>query len=256
VFHENRSIARFGDGEVQLFFGKKDIVFQRNEPGIPELLREALLGKSSETIVAYCLRRMTNPVQIRAKSRLRKHVTGLSVRNSVITTNFRQSIFYSLNYLRLSREAGWPEISLIGEAEAFWLEAHPKAWDPSYRLSLLSDVRQWVRGKRILALAPKTPLRGAPMREVLSALRVADAEYIDIPETNAFSLAQEYAEYIAQRSDVSIVLLQAGPLATYLALKCGTLATQCVDLGSFNSTITLLNDELADEWPTGTAPRG
>lgn len=247
VLLDGRSIARFGDGELELMLRQRSIVFQKYSPALRQELIESLSERGESVLCATNHRIARSPVRRKASQFLRKQVaSGFEWRGVVYDIRVRQWFYYAHHNFRLLREmrglGGVPEE--IGDAECFWLESHLTASRRDYRRALFEKIRAWVREADVLVISPREPLRGPPIQPLISSLKAQRVMHLEVPPTDAFEHKGECERALAT-SGAKIAILQCGPLATMLSLRHGSPSCQCVDAGSFNQMLAALIDEFS-----------
>jgi len=113
---------------------------------------------------------------------------------------------------------------------------------------VLDEFRALFAGRRMLFVAPETPMGGASFRAELPRLRtlgLRDAEFMAIPATDSFEHYDAILDAIRGRRGFDDIVIQAGPAATVASYDlAGTLDARVIDAGSLNTQLRYLADPL------------
>ncbi len=197
----NKSIARFGDGEIMVADGK-DIPFQRAEKKLTQRLQE-ILAKPQENLLVAVNRRYYHP-------NIFKEIIS---QTNPIYKNFE---LYAVPSLRkqldkyLNKEMPLCEAGITGNTKFFTL------------------YRNFFQNKKLVLVGCKEALKSYKFNIFDTALKL---DYEFVPNKHCFSVYDELFNKLCTYDKDSIMILMCGPTACVLAADLSKNGFKALDLG-------------------------
>lgn len=247
ILDTEKSVSRFGDGELMLALLGRSIPFQQKNRELALQLSHVLNTPDPRVLVCMnntFMQNATIPWLLDYERSKKDYASYESIRktNDIgILVRAKEQRFYNECYRILF---GRNVPGTFGEATVFMLGLYCN----EYQSDRIDEVKalflKMLSGKKLLIASPAKPLMEPSFQSLAGRLKQAGAthlQWVDIPENNA------YAQYSAIKSSIlctggfDAVWIQAGPtaalLAHDLAIHHDILA---YDIGSFNTTLQYL----------------
>lgn len=226
---------------------ERGISFQKKNSELSTQLKQILLQPDNRVLVCINNEFMRNDLMswvLRYERSSKNYCAHESLKepNDIgILSRKKEWTFYNSCYKILF---GRKPPSLFGDATLFMLGLYHDEYRDDNIEMVMELYRSLFRNKRLLIVAPTTPLIKPSFRlleQQLIANGSININYIDIPQIDAFSHYREIKSKILNFSHFDIVWIQAGPTAsvlTYdLAINHNILA---YDIGSFNVSLNYI----------------
>lgn len=205
LVHSNRSIARYGDGELDLITGK-DIPFQKNDVRLVEKLKNILILEDSFFMVGIPDTFNSLDMYNESAKRYFKNYLRKNRKNWYKSLNRKEKIYYCAEMTR-------PYMDLADKT-------------PSEKyFNLLKQI--WNDKKVVIIEGEKSRLGiGNDLFDGCTEIK-----RILCPSTNAFSVYGDILDEVAKFSKDYMVLLALGPTATALAYDIYKMGYRALDIG-------------------------
>lgn len=243
------SLARLGDGEVNMLFDGKSIHFQHYSPQLQEKFRNLLKHQNSKLLLAYNnqFAQEDENLVIRDLERSAKpYARLLSYRESEdigVLDRSEQKKMYQHNLSRLLENYQMP---LLGDATLFFIGYYVDEYKNNTLEKVFDLYRSLWSGKRVLFVGPENPLMSVSFAELINTGAItspAQTFFEQVPNENAFETYDEICNRVASYKDkVDKVCLQIGPTATVMAHELTEKHNMTVyDVGSLNQSLAKVN---------------
>lgn len=205
LVQSDRSIARYGDGELDLIMGK-DIPFQKNDVGLLEKLKHILLLEDDYFMVG--IPDTFNSLDFYNESAKRYFKNYLR--------NYRKNWYKNLNRKE--------KIYYCAEMTRPYMDLADKSPSEKY-FNLLRQI--WKDKKVVIIEGEKSRLGiGNDLFD-----DCAEIKRVLCPSTNAFSVYEDILDEVAKFSKDYMILLALGPTATALAYDIYKMGYRALDIG-------------------------
>ncbi len=244
VIEDGSALSRFGDGELKLALYGRGLRFQRHSPALEAALGEALLVPKAGVLACFnnmfadraeqewVARYERYPKVPDAFRSIHEHNDTLVLRRR------RQQREYRRHWRIIAHETG---LDTYGSAGVFFLGLHVEEYARGEMETVLDRYRTLFRGRRILFVCPDRPMGGLSFPEQLSTMQrlgLKDAQFIKVPETDAFEHSAEIRQAILGATGFDDLFLQAGPAATVWAYEfAGRIDGRVLDVGSLSTQL-------------------
>lgn len=247
IANNDISISRFGDGELLIALFERGILFQKKNRELGHQLKKILLEKDDRVLVCINNEFMRSEqifwiLQYERSLKNYSACESLKEANDIgILSRKKEWIFYNCcNKILFGRKSP----SLFGDATLFMLGLYYDQYREENTEIVMEHFRNLFRKKRLLIVAPESPLMSPSFRSLKQQLIAGGTKsinYIDIPETNAFMYYHDIKSKILESKGFDAIWVQAGPTASILthdlAINHNMLA---YDIGSFNTTLKFI----------------
>jgi hypothetical protein len=241
------SFARFGDGELKLALYRRGLRFQDHSERLERMLNEALLQRNDRLLRA-CNHLYASIPEERWLVRYEHYpkapdacMTLLEPNDVMVLRRQRQQREYLRHWRIVESETG---LYVYGEATVFYLGLYLDNYVNGTINEVLDLFRALFNGRRILFVGPERPMGGESFRAQIDTMKrigLRDAQFITVPETNAFEHSDAVLGQILDTTGIDDVFLQAGPAATVWAYQlAGRIDGRVLDVGSFNMQLRYL----------------
>ncbi|MCB0742956.1 MAG: DUF1792 domain-containing protein [Ignavibacteriae bacterium] len=206
LISNNCSISRFGDGEFLFLIDKLNLPFQKYEPRLAAILKQALLSEDSNVLIGL-------PVGY-------ENLTGLS-KSSQYTWRSQIAWIYPRLNKYLKKDKVYYNASITRPYMDYEDKKKSKGW-------FIKLKQLWERKNVLLIEGDKSRLGvGNNLFEnVLSLQRIIG------PAHNAFSKYDELKSLALKEGKYKLVLIAMGPTATALSFELALEGLQCIDIGN------------------------
>lgn len=201
----NMSLARFGDGEFKILFGKGNPNFQEQNQKLAERLREVILSNDPRVLV--CIPR---PLKSLRREKLQSRYFWLRFINQ-----YRDDLNKVLKRNKIYGNAGITRF-YIGQTDKKYAEQ---------TFALLKEI--W-DGKDLLIVEGELSRMGVGNSIFDNARSV---QRIVCPSTNAFGKYDEILNVVKDHANGRLILIALGPTATVLAYDLALANIRAIDLG-------------------------
>lgn len=207
----NCSIARFGDGEFDLLYQKRDLNFQVTSDALSGALREVLDSNNPNLLLC---------------------VPG--VFNSIRGTNYHAAMFWSHWAIQENRRHSIVElIHSCGKSNYLFGDAQITRpyidWASTKRArKIFPQLKQLWYGKDILIVEGEKTRLGVG-NDLFSDVK--SIKRILCPAVNAFTFCEDIFRTVLHFHQNELIVLALGPTATVLAAKLSECGLQALDLG-------------------------
>lgn len=150
----------------------------------------------------------------------------------------RQQSEYVCHWQIIARET---EAAAYGSAGVFFLGLYIDAYVRGEMDEVLDQFRALFNGRRLLFVCPDRPMGGQSFGEQLETMRrlgLKGAQFIAVPETDAFEHSDQIRQAILGATGFDDVFIQAGPAATVWAYDLAErIDGRVLDVGSLNTQL-------------------
>jgi hypothetical protein len=247
ILRAGASLSRFGDGELKLAHYRRSLRFQpKSRPLISGLL-DALNQPKTGYLPCVNFQFMQDFDWVRLSAYERYGPTtgakitivapddGVLLRRKKVTTEYRA------HWRRIVKTTEVPE---FGSAGVFFLAYYIDAYREGRTEEVLEKFRQLFNSRRILFVAPTTPMGGQSFAEQVPLMRrlgLKSAQFIAVPETDAYAATPRVLAEIEKACGYDDIFLSAGPAASVWAHQlAGRRDGRVLDVGSFNTQLRYL----------------
>lgn len=243
------SLARLGDGEINMLFDGKPIHFQDYSPILQEKFRNLLKHQNNKLLLAYnnqFSQEDENLVIRRLERSAKPYAKLLSYKESEdigVLDRREQKKMYQHNLGRLLENYQMP---VLGDATLFFIGYYVEEYKNNTLEKVFELYRSLWAGKRVLFVGPKNPLMSVSFAELIDTGVITSPTqtyFEQVPNTNAFELYEEIRSRVASYNNkVDKVCLQIGPTATVMAYELTEKYNMTVyDVGSLNQSLAKIN---------------
>jgi len=231
AFKKTLSIARFGDGEIQMTnFGpeRSNIHFQKHDPRLRERLTEILLRAHPNVLVcyynAYTLYR-DHYVVLDYERAQKNYVRYISIhrKNDVAIRRRTKMMLMFRNMLASFRSK--TSVKILGDATCFFLQHYFKDYVKKTMQEICDLYSRMFRDRKVLIVAPEKPIFSKSFKQLAHSGIIQSPrhiDFLDIPNKDCFDYYDNILDRILSFKSVDTVILQAGPTATVLAWDLAT----------------------------------
>jgi hypothetical protein len=244
---EGVSLSRFGDGELKLAFARRGLRFQPVSRELTAALEAALFEPKNGYLACYNTQFMQADEWVwltafeRYGQKLGTRTTLVTPDDAIVLSRRRQAAEYRRYWKRLSRRT---HMKTYGAAGVFFLGLYTEAYQQGRTEEVLDKFRQLFNGRRILFVAPTTPMGGQSFAEQVPLMRrlgLKSAHFIAVPETDAYAATPRVLAEIEKARGYDDIFLSAGPAASVWAHQlAGRHDGRVLDVGSFNTQLRYL----------------
>lgn len=244
VIDDGVALSRFGDGELKLALYGKGLRFQRHSPALEAALAEALLVPKAGVLACFNTMFAENAEQewVARYERYPKNPDGyrsIHAHNDILVLRrSRQQREYRRHWRIIAGESG---VDTYGSAGVFFLGLHVEEYARGEMEAVLDRYRALFNGRRILFVCPDRPMGGLSFAEQLGTMQrigLRDAQFIKVPETDAFEHSAEVRQAILASTGFDDLFIQAGPAATVWAHQfAGRIDGRVLDVGSLSTQL-------------------
>lgn len=208
IVKNRKSLARFGDGEFAIMFGRERAAFQRGEEKLRQRLLEVIQGEESSLLIGLAnhygsLKSFTD----KAADDIRAYMTEEVRKEHLSVLNPKK--VYEDAYL----------------TRPYALYRDNQTENPKKRFEALQMI--WNQREVVLVEGEKT--RMGVGNSLFS--NVKSRQRVICPAEHAFSRYQEVLDYLLTLSKEKLCLLALGPMATVLAFDLTREGIQAIDIG-------------------------
>lgn len=244
---QNVSLSRFGDGELIYCLKQRALRFQQYDPRLRDRLLRALLDPPAGVLAAFnnhfaasdevhwivAYERYPKPFA-RMRTVKTEGDVGVLLRGAE-----RRAYTKFWRYVAHHTQA-----REYGDAAVFFLGSYVQEYENGEIEGVLDDFRALFNRRRILFVCPDTPLGGLSFQAqeaVLKRIGVRSAQFLAIPNTDAFAHCAVIETQIRSMTGFDDVFIQAGPLASVIASELGNeIDGRILDVGSLNTQLRYL----------------
>jgi hypothetical protein len=237
------SIARFGDGEIELAY-YQGIQFQKKDINLSLKLQQVLVEPIPNLLVCFNNDFVCNDeykVILDYERSTKDYCRFESVHrlnDIAIMSRKVQRYVYQRQFESIKQ---CTNINHFGDATCFMLCFFYTEYRDNKINEILNLYRSFLQGKSILFVCPESPLMGLSFRKLYDTdivKSMKNVDFIVIPDKNCFSYYDSIMQRILSHISIDAVFIQAGPTATVLVADLmanhGILA---YDIGSWNVSL-------------------
>jgi len=247
MLDEGAKLSRFGDGELKLIFARRGLRFQPVSRALTAALEAALFEPKPGYLACYNTQFMQADEWMwltafeRYGQKLGTRTTLIEPDDAIVLSRRRQADEYRRYWKRVSRRT---QMSAYGAAGVFFLGLYVDAYREGRMDEVLDKFRRLFNGRHILFVAPAKPMGGQSFAEQVPLMRrlgLRSAQFITVPETDAFAATPRVLAEIAAARGYDDIFLSAGPAASVWAHQlAGKRDGRVLDVGSFNTQLRYL----------------
>ena len=247
IISTNKSIARFGDGELALALKGVSLPFQSYNPKLAEQLLDIIRSTSNEILICMnnsFMRNASVPWIIkyeRSHKAYHKFESILNHNDIGILHRNREFRMYNAAF-KIAFGNDLP--CIIGDATFLMLGLYYKQYKNGDINLIIDKFRKLIHSKNLLIVCPVSPLMSPSFMDmdyILKSNGAKSVKYIHIPNIDAYAYYNEILHKILNSKCFDEVWLQCGPMATVMAYDLSVkYKIKAYDVGSLNASIQYL----------------
>lgn len=209
IIDENKSVARFGDGELSAIFNSQKFGFQKWSPMLAKRLSDCLTDQHDNLMI--CMPRyLIDTSNCNAMAKKFWHHYR------------RQNLHFALELVRST--CGFDYV--FGDTQM--TRAYIDLKDKKFSESIFSSLKKIWENKDLFIVEGSQTCLGVG-NDLFSGAR--SIKRIECPNENAFESYDKILNCVLDRHSGELVLAALGPTATVLAADLSDCGIQCIDLG-------------------------